>query len=88
MEVSTDGGKKWQDAELRTPAYRMAHTRFGLNWKWDGKECTLLSRCTDDLGQVQPTVAEAGKFFGDFVEAHNDAIAPASDPPVSCNPVR
>ena len=68
VEISTDGGKKWQDAELRTPAYRMAHTRFGLNWKWDGKECTLLSRCTDDLGQVQPTVAEAGKFFGDQPE--------------------
>jgi sulfane dehydrogenase subunit SoxC len=65
VEVSTDGGKKWQDAELRTPAYRMAHTRFGLNWRWDGKECTLLSRCTDELGEVQPNVAEAGKFFGD-----------------------
>jgi sulfane dehydrogenase subunit SoxC len=46
----------------------MAHTRFGLNWKWDGKECTLLSRCTDELGEVQPTVAEAGKFFGDSPE--------------------
>ena len=41
VEVSTDGGKSWKDAELRTPAYRMAHTRFGLHWKWDGKECEL-----------------------------------------------
>ena len=65
VEVSTDGGQTWQDAELRSPAYRMAHTRFGLHWKWDGKECVLMSRCTDELGTVQPTRAEVGKFFGD-----------------------
>ena len=63
VEVSTDGGKSWKDAELRTPAYPMAHTRFGFHWNWDGKECVLLSRCTDELGTVQPTRAEAAKFF-------------------------
>jgi sulfane dehydrogenase subunit SoxC len=65
VEVSTDGGAKWQNAELRTPAYRMAHTRFGLHWKWDGKECVLMSRCTDELGTVQPTRAEVAKYWGD-----------------------
>jgi sulfane dehydrogenase subunit SoxC len=65
VEVSTDGGRTWQAAELRSPAYRMAHTRFGLNWKWDGKECMLMSRCTDELGTRQPTRVEAGRFFGD-----------------------
>jgi sulfane dehydrogenase subunit SoxC len=63
VEVSTDGGRSWKDAELRTPPYPMAHVRFGLHWKWDGKECELQSRCTDDLGTVQPTRAEAAKFF-------------------------
>ena len=28
VEVSTDGGRSWKDAEFRTPVYRMAHTRF------------------------------------------------------------
>src|SRR3984893_14618447 len=28
VEVSTDGGRSWKDAKFRTPAYRMAHTRF------------------------------------------------------------
>jgi len=65
VEVSTDGGQKWQDAEFRSPVYRMAHARFTLPWKWDGQECVLMSRCTDELGTVQPTRAEAGKFFGD-----------------------
>ena len=63
VEVSTDGGRSWKDAELRTPAYRMAHTRFGFHWNWDGKECVLMSRCTDDVGTVQPTRAQSAKFF-------------------------
>ena len=41
VEISTDGGQTWKDAELRSPAYPMAHTRFGFHWKWDGKECVL-----------------------------------------------
>lgn len=63
VEVSTDGGGTWQNAELRSPAYRMAHTRFGFHWKWDGKECTLMSRCSDELGTVQPTRAEVAKYW-------------------------
>ena len=31
VEVSTDGGKHWKDAEIRGTAYRMAHTRFSLS---------------------------------------------------------
>ena len=65
VEVSTDGGKTWKDAELRTPAYRMAHTRFALPWTWDGKECELLSRCTDELGTVQPTRAQVAKYWNE-----------------------
>ncbi len=63
VEVSTDGGKSWKNAELRTPAYPMAHTRFGFHWNWDGKETVLMSRCTDELGTVQPTRAQSAKFF-------------------------
>src|SRR6476660_2065061 len=63
VEVSSDGGKSWKDAELRTPPYPMAHTRFGLQWVWDGKDCELQSRCTDELGTVQPTRAQSAKFF-------------------------
>jgi sulfane dehydrogenase subunit SoxC len=65
VEISTDGGQHWQVADIRSPIYRMAHTRFGMHWKWDGKECVIMSRCTDELGTVQPTRAEVGKFWGD-----------------------
>jgi sulfane dehydrogenase subunit SoxC len=64
-EVSIDGGRTWKDAEFRTPAYRMAHTRFALPWTWDGKQCEIMSRCTDELGTVQPTRAQVAKFWNE-----------------------
>jgi sulfane dehydrogenase subunit SoxC len=81
VEVTTDGGKHWQNAELRSPAFRMAHTRFAIPWKWDGKECVLMSRCTDELGTIQPTREQAGKFFGDApgrerVRGNDNSIQP------------
>ena len=63
VEVSTDGGRNWKDAEFRGTPYRMAHTRFSLNWNWDGTETAILSRCTDELGQIQPTRAQVAEFF-------------------------
>jgi sulfane dehydrogenase subunit SoxC len=69
VEISTDAGQTWHAAELQSPVYRIAHTRFGLNWKWDGKECVLMSRCTDELGTVQPTRAEAAKYWNRPLDA-------------------
>jgi sulfane dehydrogenase subunit SoxC len=63
VEISIDGGRSWKNAELRSPALPMAHTRFGLHWNWNGEECTLMSRCTDELGTVQPTRAEVAKYW-------------------------
>lgn len=68
VEVSTDGGNTWKNAELRSPTYRMAHARFGFHWKWDGKECMLMSRCTDELGTVQPTRAQVAKYWNEPVD--------------------
>src|SRR4029077_4897974 len=44
VEVSTDGGKKWNLAELKTTPQRMAHVRFGYQWPWDGSPTEILSR--------------------------------------------
>ena len=86
VEVSTDGGKTWKNAEIQSAIHRMAHTRFGMDWQWDGDECVLMSRCTDDLGQIQPTAAEFARFFNETTEAlfaqslamvgHNNYILP------------
>src|SRR6266545_2984997 len=63
VEVSTDAGKHWTNAAFQGTPQRMAHTRFTYQWNWDGKETELLSRCTDELGQVQPTRAQVAAFF-------------------------
>jgi sulfane dehydrogenase subunit SoxC len=55
VEVSTDAGKTWTDAQLNGPVLQKAATRFSLPWKWDGGEAALQSRCTDETGYVQPT---------------------------------
>jgi sulfane dehydrogenase subunit SoxC len=63
VEVSTDGGRRWSNAEFRGTPQRMAHTRFAYQWNWDGTETELLSRATDELGQVQPTRAQIAKYW-------------------------
>jgi sulfane dehydrogenase subunit SoxC len=63
VEVSTDGGRTWKDAELQGPVHRKAHARFRLGWTWNGEETVLQSRCTDERDERQPTVAELGKIL-------------------------
>ena len=58
VDVSTDGGRSWKEATLQTPVHTKAHTRFNFDWAWDGEEAMLLSRCTDERGEVQPSRAE------------------------------
>lgn len=64
VEVSTDNGKRWKDAEIQGPVHRIAHTRFGLPWNWNGEETTIMSRCTDELDQVQPSLAQFAAYWG------------------------
>jgi len=85
VEVSTDGGRNWKDAEFQSPVYSKAHARFGIAWEWDGQETVLQSRSTDDQGEVQPSVTEIAAIWGvrpDFfqetgtVVGHFNAIQP------------
>ena len=55
VEVSADGGSSWADALLQTEPSEKALTRFRIPWEWQGQEAILLSRATDDRGNVQPT---------------------------------
>jgi sulfane dehydrogenase subunit SoxC len=63
VEVSTDNGKSWKNAEIKGTPQRMAHARFGLPWNWDGTETVIMSRSTDELGQVQPTRAQVAAHW-------------------------
>lgn len=55
VDVSFDEGVTWRAAELQTPVFSKAHTRFRYMWNWDGRETTILSRATDETGYAQPT---------------------------------
>jgi sulfane dehydrogenase subunit SoxC len=63
VEVSTDGGKKWNRAEFKNTPQRMAHVRFAYPWKWDGTETEILSRCTDEIGQRQAMREEIANWW-------------------------
>ena len=58
VDISTDGGASWVVADLQEPVMSLAHTRFRLPWKWDGKRTVLMSRAVDETGAIQPTLAE------------------------------
>jgi len=64
VEVSTDGGKVWNTARLQEPILSKSLTRFVYPWKWTGAEAVLQSRCHDETGYVQPTLAGLVKARG------------------------
>jgi sulfane dehydrogenase subunit SoxC len=55
VEVSTDGGRSWIDAQLQEPRLPIAFTRFRLPWRFDSREAVITSRATDERGYLQPT---------------------------------
>jgi len=54
VEVSTDGAKTWKQAQLNNPVLPKAQTRFQMDWVWDGRPTKIVSRSTDEKGNVQP----------------------------------
>jgi sulfane dehydrogenase subunit SoxC len=64
VDVSVDGGRTYKEAQLQDPVLPYAHTRFRFAWEWNGEEAILQSRCTDEKGEVQPTILEAAKVLG------------------------
>jgi len=55
VEVSADGGSSWTDAALDQHVMPKCLTRFRSAWRWDGGQTVILSRATDESGDVQPT---------------------------------
>lgn len=74
VEVSTDGGRNWHDAELHGPVLPICHTRFTLPWEWHGKTTELMSRATDETGYRQPSREELVAARGPHSFYHYNAI--------------
>lgn len=84
VEVSADGGKSWADAALDEHVLPKCVTRFRIPWRWDGGSATLLSRATDEQGNVQPTRAavlegRASNSFYHYNGIQAWAISPAGE---------
>jgi sulfane dehydrogenase subunit SoxC len=79
VDVSVDGGRNWEQAELEAPVLDKMLTRFRYRWNWNGSPAMLQSRAMDSTGYVQPTVADLQKTRAivGFVQHHN-AIQPWS----------
>ena len=58
VEVSVDGGRHWEIAELQTPVLPKCATRFQHLWNYRGGAAVLMSRAIDETGYVQPTRAQ------------------------------
>ncbi len=58
VDVSTDAGKTWHPAHLESLPDPICTVRFSFPWTWDGTPAVLQSRCTDETGYVQPTLAQ------------------------------
>ena len=54
VEISTDEGRAWKQAQLNYPVLPKAQTRFQMDWVWDGKPTKIISRATDEKDNVQP----------------------------------
>ena len=52
VDVSTDGGRNWQTADLQGPVFDKCLTRFQLPWRWNGESALIQSRCIDSTGYV------------------------------------
>ncbi len=74
VEITTDGGATWTKADLQEPVLPLAHTRFRWTWRWDGKETRFASRCVDDTGYEQPSLAALVDVRGTNSSYHNNAI--------------
>jgi sulfane dehydrogenase subunit SoxC len=74
VDVSTDGGRTWENAELLTTAHSKAALRFQTVWKWDGNESLLMSRAVDDTGYVQPTMTQLKAVRGPGTDYHFNSI--------------
>jgi sulfane dehydrogenase subunit SoxC len=58
VDVSSDGGRSWTEAELRAPVGEFAWCGWSYEWEAEPGDYELWCRASDTAGHEQPTVAE------------------------------
>ena len=76
VEISLDGGASWNDATLIGMPAAKSLTAFSFSFvRHAGERAVLMSRATDNAGNVQPTIGEVVAARGDRLRYHVNAIA-------------
>jgi DMSO/TMAO reductase YedYZ molybdopterin-dependent catalytic subunit len=87
VEISADGGQRWQRAHLDGPNLANAWTRWHLPWRPDtAGPRVLLARATDTAGRTQPDTVPyntGGYLFGAVAE-HPVNVTPSTN----CSPTQ
>ncbi len=76
VDVSMDGGKNWEPANLTQPVLSKCLTEFTLPWRWDTSSAVLMSRAIDETGYVQPYIEQLFAARGKYFLYHNNGIQP------------
>lgn len=76
VEISTDGGETWEEAQLDELVLPISQTRFRFPWEWNGDETVIMSRAIDETGYVQPTKQQLLDARSDGYVYHFNAIQP------------
>jgi sulfane dehydrogenase subunit SoxC len=58
VDVSSDGGRSWAEAELCPPVGEYAWSGWSYEWEAESGEYELCCRASDAAGHTQPTAAE------------------------------
>lgn len=70
VEVSTDAGINWFNAQINAPILDKAQVQFRYLWNWNGNNTEILSRVMDETGYTQPTLKQLtearGKDMGGY----------------------
>jgi sulfane dehydrogenase subunit SoxC len=74
VEVSTDAGATWAQAELQGANTPRSMVRFVFPWRWSGEPAVLMSRAVDETGYVQPSLAAYREARGIGTDYHFNAI--------------
>lgn len=72
VEVSTDGGRSWTDAQVQGPVLPKCTVRFRHLFEWGGRDTIIVSRATDETGYVQPTVQQLWDARGPGTAYHQN----------------
>ena len=72
VEVSLDGGFLWKKAQISSK--NQSVVRFNFDFKWDGNEVIVQSRCTDNKNKTQPSRKEVIENLGSNAYYHFNGI--------------